>query len=104
MKKPGKAAALLLALLLAAALPGCGAYRERNFLGRTSAEIEAEYGAFDCCMMPPYEDGLFRGTRCGYIVKEAQIGFFGTSPEEIYFITFDENGVAVSCGTETRPE
>lgn len=104
MKKPVIAAALLLLLALCMNLGSCGGEREKAFLGKTSVQIEAEYGPFDCCLMPPYEDGLYKDTRCGYTVREAEVGPFGTEPEEILFIIFDENGVAVSCETGTRPE
>jgi len=96
--------AILAALLLCITCLGCTEpYRAEQFLGKTSAEIIAEYGAFDCIMMPPDADGLYRSSSCGYTVKEPRVGFLGTSPEELFFIRFDENGVAVECSEGYRP-
>lgn len=91
-------------LLLVPLLVGCTEkYTPEQFIGKTSAEIIAEYGAFDCTMMPPDADGLYRSSSCGYTVKEPRVGFLGTSPEELFFIRFDENGVAVECSEGYRP-
>ena len=85
-------------------LVGCDdKYHEDQFLGKTSAEIVNEYVQFDCTLMPLDEDGLYRNCRCGYTIKEPQVGFLGTSPEILFFIYFDENGIAVSCDEEYRP-
>ncbi|MBQ3141447.1 MAG: hypothetical protein IJC25_05750 [Clostridia bacterium] len=78
-------------------------YTEEDFLGRTSAEIIAQYGEFDCISMPAGEDGLYRGSRCGYTIKEPVTGWLGTSPEVLFFIIFDQDGIAVSCEEGTRP-
>ena len=52
-------------------LAGCNVkYKQEQFLGKTSAEIENEYGKFDCVLMPVSEDGLYRNCRCGYTIKE----------------------------------
>ncbi len=96
-------AALLLLCVLFLGCTGTEKYTPEQFLGKTSAEIVAEYGAFDCIMMPPDEDGVYRGCSCGYTVKEPRVGFLGTSPEELFFIRFDENGVAVECSEGYRP-
>ena len=72
-------------------------YGEDDFVGKTSAQIEAEFGTFDCCGMPASEDGLYRNTACGYTIKESRVGFLGTDPEVLFFISFDENGIAVAC-------
>ena len=41
------------AIVLVFALSACSAqYSEEDFLGKTSAEIVAEFGAFDCVTMP----------------------------------------------------
>jgi hypothetical protein len=39
----------------------------------------------------------------GYTVKEPKVGFLGTSDEILFFITFDENGVAKKCEEGYRP-
>lgn len=96
-------AALACAMLLLS-LAGCNTiYREDRFLGKTSSEIENSYGSFDCVLMPAGEDGLYRSCQCGYTVKEPRVGVFGTSPEVLFFIHFDENGFAVSCEEGYRP-
>ena len=63
-------------------------HSEARFLGKTSAEIVNEFGQFDCTLMPSDEDGLYRNCGCGYRIKEPQVGFFGTSPEILFFIYF----------------
>ena len=83
---------------------GCGSkYNQEDFIGNTCTQILEEYGAFDCCLMPPGEDGVYRNTACGYTSKEAQKGFLGTSSEIIFFISFDSEGIAVKCYEAARP-
>ena len=95
---------LLPLIILIVALAGCGGkYKEKDLIGKTSAEIEAEYGKFDCILMPPDEDGLYRNCRCGYTIKEPRVGFLGTDPEMLFFIHFDKNGVAYECSEGYRP-
>ena len=95
---------ILISILVIVSLAGCGdKYNEKDFIGKTSAEIEAEYGKFDCVMMPPDNDGLYRNCRCGYTIKEPRVGFLGTDPEVLFFISFDKNGVAYECGEDYRP-
>lgn len=81
-------------------LTGCSAgYREEHYLGKSSAEIIAAYGEFDCTTMPVGSDGLYRNCRCGYTIRNRNYA----SAEILYFITFDENGMAVSCEIGYRP-
>ena len=95
---------ILVCSILIMCLVGCNVkYDPDDFLGKTSAEIENEYGQFDCVLMPASEDGLYRTTRCGYTIKEPKIGFIGTSPEVLFFIYFDEKGIAISCDKGYRP-
>lgn len=95
---------LMLVLFILFTLSACTPkYSEEDFIGKTSSEIISEYGKFDCVGMPPCEDGIYRNCSCGYIIKERKVGFLGTSPEILYFISFDENGVAVSCKEGYRP-
>ena len=93
----------ILAFLCMLLFSACGKYRSTDFLGKTSAQIEIEFGTFDCIGKPADADGLYRNCRCGYTVREPQTGFLGTQPERIYFIRFDENGIAVSCEEDYRP-
>lgn len=93
---------LLLGLLLCAA--GCGTeYDEEDFLGKTSAQIVMDNGEFDCVGKAPDADGLYKNTACGYTVREARKGFLDTKPELLFFISFDENGVATGCYEGYRP-
>ena len=85
-------------------LVGCSTkYSCDDFIGKTSVQIESEYGAFDCINMPVSEDGLYRNTACGYTIKEPRVGFLGTDPEVLFFITFNEYGIAVACYKGYRP-
>lgn len=92
-------------LLFCLLLSGCmkKTYRESDFLGKTSAQIVSEFGEFDCCGSHLDADGLYRNTTCGYTVKEPRVGFFGSDPEVLFFISFDENGIAVRCYEGYRP-
>lgn len=95
---------LVLCIIFALSLVGCNSkYSSDDFIGKTSAEIQAEFGTFDCCGMSVSEDGLYRNTACGYTIKEPRVNFLGTDPEVLFFITFDENGKAVSCEEGYRP-
>ena len=97
-------AAILICVVFLMSLAGCNAkYNAEQFIGKSSAEIEQEYGRFDCVTMPRSADGLYRNCDCGYTIKEPQVGYLGTSPEVLFFITFDENGIAVSCEEGYRP-
>ena len=85
-------------------IAGCGTkYHEDDFIGKTSEEIVQIFGPFDCIGIPAGEDGLYRNCRCGYTIKEPKKSFFGTSEEVLFFIAFDENGVASSCEEGYRP-
>lgn len=96
--------AWILCAVFLLSLAGCSPkYSADDFTGKTSAQIEAEFGPFDCTEMPAGEDGFYRSTQCGYTVKEPQKGFLGTSPEMLFFITFDENAIAVACEEGYRP-
>ena len=94
---------VLVCALFLFSLAGCGRYHKDDFIGKTSAQIETEFGAFDCCGMSADDDGLYRSTACGYTIKKPRKGFLGTDPEVLFFIHFDENGFAVSCEKGYRP-
>lgn len=53
--------------------------------------------------MPADEDGLYRNCQCGYTIKESKKGFLETTSEILLFITFDENGAAITCEEGYRP-
>ena len=97
-------AATLVCVCLVLSLTGCAAkYDAEDFIRKTSAEIVSEYGPFDCITMPAGDDGLYRNCRGGYTIKEPKTGFFGTSEEVLFFILFDENGIATECAEGYRP-
>ena len=79
---------------------GCSKYSKSNFIGKTAAQIQEQYGAFD---LPGASfvsiDSTYWGYGYGYIAKEPQVGFLGTTPAEYFFIVFDENSIAVDCYT-----
>ena len=102
MKK--RIVAVFICVVLALTLAGCSAkYNTDDFIGKTSAQIEAEFGKFDCCKMPVSADGLYRNTSCGYTIKEPNPNLFGTDPEWLVFICFDKNGVAYDTYEGYRP-
>ncbi len=89
-----KAILLLLCFSILCFSSGCsGRYREKDIIGKTSDQIIEIYGQFDCITMPASQDGLYRNCRCGYSIKE----------ELLFFIFFDENGIAVKCEEGHRP-
>lgn len=95
---------ITLAFFLVFSITGCNPskpYDSEDFIGLTSAEIVEKYGEFDNAHMPPSKDGLYHKCKCGYIVKEAAVGFLGTEPPEYFMIYFDENGIAYKCAYET---
>ena len=95
---------LFVCIVFALSIAGCSTkYHEDEFIGRTSKDIVQEFGSFDCVGMPAREDGLYRNCKCGYTIKERQKGFLGTSPEILFFITFDEDGIAIACKEGYRP-
>jgi hypothetical protein len=67
-----------------------------SVLGKTSAEVEELYGEFDNSGMRRGEDGLFRSTRCSYIVIPERVGFLGTTPPWVISVSFDADGIAQS--------
>lgn len=84
---------------------GCSSkYNKDDFIGKSSLKIVEEYGEFDCTTMPISEDGLYRNCRCGYTIEEPRKGFLGTSSEVLFFISFDENGIAIKCEEGYRPQ
>ncbi|MBR2894461.1 MAG: hypothetical protein IKC03_02240 [Oscillospiraceae bacterium] len=94
----------VLFLVLVLFLMGCSTkYYADDFVGKTSKEIEQEFGSFDCIGMPVGKNGLYRNCQCGYTIKEARKGFLGTTPEVLFFISFDENGIAIACEEGYRP-
>ena len=95
---------MLIFTVLIFSLSGCGKkYDEDDFVGKTSDQIQKEFGNFDCTYMDASEDGLYRNTKCGYTVKEAKKGLMGKSEEELFFISFDGDGVATKCTYGPRP-
>ena len=104
MKK--QIATLLVCVAFILSLAGCSAkqtYNGNDYIGKTSAQIEAEYGKFDCYGQPICDDGLYRSTACGYTIYEQKKGFLGTDPERLVFIRFDENGIAYDIYEGYRP-
>ena len=90
-------------LLLVLSSCTCSQYDESDFLGKTSSQIEEVFGRFHCVGKDADEDGLYRNTTCGYTLCEPKVGFFGTDPEVLFLVFFDENGIARSCYQGHRP-
>ena len=95
----------LLVLTCLLLLTGCsGPYRSGDFIGKTSAQILAEYGPFDCIVgTADARDGLYKNGRCGYTIWESRPGFLERTEEILFFISFDENGIAAECARGYRP-
>ena len=95
---------ILTAAFLLLFLAGCTAdYVPDDYIGKTSAEIISEYGVFDYTGMPVGEGGFNRSCTCGDTVINSKKELFGTSPEVLLLITFDENGIAIACEEGYRP-
>lgn len=76
--------------------------REKDVIGLTSLEIEEKYGKFDYRWdgdRKRGEDGLYRDTTCGYMLKENN----GWKYEWGFFIDFDENGIAIETYEDYPP-
>ena len=104
MKK--QIAAIFICIVFLLSPVGCSTkqkYNAEDYIGKTSAQIEEEYGKFDCCGIPISDDGLYRNTACGYTIQESKKGFLSTEPEWLVFIQFDENGVAHNTYEGYRP-
>ncbi|MCR4903538.1 MAG: hypothetical protein K6A23_11820 [Butyrivibrio sp.] len=102
MKYPKKL--LLLLFLFIFMLSGCGKkFNSDDYIGKTSAEIIEEYGEFDYVVGDTETEDLYKSTKCGYIYREEQVGFLGTSEEELFFIHFDQRGIAYKCDYGVRP-
>jgi hypothetical protein len=87
-------------------LTGCSSkYNEDEIIGKRSDEIVNTYGKFDIVLGidVPDEKGIYRNCSCGYTIKEPHKGFFGTSEEVLFYIKFDETGVATGCREDVRP-
>ena len=100
--------ALIPLLLAALLLVGCmnyyvRKYDEDDFVGKSSKEIVAEFGKFDCTSKDADADGVYRNAMCGYTIREKRAGFLDSVPEILFFIHFDEDGIAVSCEEGYRP-
>ena len=94
----------LLCILLLFMLSGCSKkFNSDDYIGKTSAEIIEKYGKFDYVLGETETEGLYKSTKCGYIYREKQVGFLGTSEEEYFFIHFDERGIAYECDYGVRP-
>ena len=94
--------AFTLIMVLLVSFTGCTKqkYSEEDFIGLTSQEIIDKYGDFDHCHQSPDDDGIYRNTMCGYIVKEEHVGYLGTTPADYFLIHFDSEGIAYECTIE----
>lgn len=94
---------IFLCLCMVICFVSCGSkYKAEDFIGKTSSEIIEEYGEFDCVCNTADDDGIYRSTRCGYTVGRENV-FFGDTWEVLFFIYFDENGVAYKCSDKPEP-
>lgn len=105
MKKSVKVISVFLTVLLVIGITlACSQqddlqYNKDWIIGKTSAEIQENYGEFDQARMPPSSDGLYRRCTCSYFLTEEQVA----DSIMMFSISFDENGVAHDCWTEEGP-
>lgn len=107
MKKPFRfAIGFLMCAVLCTVLSGCG-YDEEWIIGKTSVEIQEQYGTFyrvellpDSRYVQADADVFYKNADCYYLIEEERVGWLGTYPEEYFVIRFDENGIAVDCYEE----
>jgi hypothetical protein len=72
-------AAFLICVVSLFALSGCGnKYSEEDFIGKTSLEIEAEFGKFDLEGIKSFQDGLYKNTACGCRRRHRRLDIAGT--------------------------
>lgn len=93
-------------LCLMVALVGCSEkYDKEDIIGKTSNEIIDTYGEFNSIIGidAPDENGIYRNCKCGYTIEKAKQGFLGSSDEILFYIYFDENGIATDCEKGPRP-
>ena len=96
----------ILCVLLSTVLSGCG-YDEEWIIGKTSVEIQEQYGTFyrvkllpDSRYVQADTEVLYTNAKGYYLIEEERVGWLGTYPEEYFVIRFDENGIAVDCYEE----
>ena len=93
-----------LLLILVLLLSGCSKHKYDIdwIIGKNSDEIVEKYGDFDTVSMPKsHIDGLYHNSSCSYVIKEKKVGYLGTTPEQLFTISFDENSFAKRCFEET---
>ena len=78
---------------------------EKGYIEKTSDEIVSTYGEFDNVIGIDVseENGVYRNCKCGYTIEESKQGFLGSSDEVLFYIYFDENGIATDCEKSSRP-
>ncbi len=69
-------------------------WQERLFVGKSAQSILETYGSFD------YGDRAktdYANCTVGYTIRQASPGFLQQRPELLFYIHFDENGIADRC-------
>ncbi|MBE6579774.1 MAG: hypothetical protein E7651_08235 [Ruminococcaceae bacterium] len=108
MKKTFRfAIVFLLCTVLCTVLSGCGGYDTEWIVGKTSVEIQEQYGTFYMVKLLPDSryvqadtEVLYTNAKGYYLIEDERVGWLGTYPEEYFVIRFDENGIAVDCYEE----
>lgn len=106
MRKNNKLIPFLITQVILVVLTGCSAnYNEDEIIGQRSDVIVNTYGEFDSILGidVPDGNGIYRNCSCGYTIKEPHVGFLGTSDEVLFYIEFDEDGIATECREDVRP-
>lgn len=95
-----KISVIICCLCLMITLVGCSEkYNEKDIIGKSSNEIISAYGEFDNVIGidVPDENRVYRNCKCGYTVEKSKQGFLSSSDEILFYIHFDENGIATDC-------
>lgn len=69
-------------------------YDKEWIIGKTSSEIESQYGAFDIWLYEQKNEmGNYYNTSCGYLTKKGKSSL-ASAEDEFLVICFDEDGIA----------
>lgn len=75
-------------------------WHHKNWIiGKTSLQIQEQYGEFDQAGMPPASDGLHKNCGCSYYITKKLYGDY----LYMFCITFDSDGRASQCRIERGP-
>ncbi len=109
MNKKWLAIVILLTMLLC--LTSCintedqeNKFSEQDIIGLNSKEVMEKYGSdIYQAGMPQDEDGYFRRCAISYLVEKGRKSEFFETPDKIFVICFDRDGIAYDCYYDIGP-